>query len=1007
MDSLFPSLNRPSRWLKFVPLAAVMCLCAGPAQAVDDTFYNSDFLDTTTLPVNTLQPINATNFVNDAGGTFSWDFSGVLSQSWINSLYSGWHYTRNFTNNGEMLSSTGFRFDTQTSGHAEAGNFYNTANINCGSGLNSIFLNQQLGLINGVYYGGYGGIYVNATNIVNTGTITVGSDGLGRFIGENLDFTTGNFSMQNSFVNFIGQTNTVNIYAVGETGTSTNNWYPDQDLTATTATSGIMKGNLFQLSLYNSKSYFSVDDKSNPTNWVIRMVFIQNSNTNVPYNVYHNTGGGGLGLNGFTTIEWIGAYLDPVTGSMATNYLYLSNDYIQGSSTNILKYVSGVPNNYTFQETASPLALGTPVPSSFPAIFNSGQPFPANFPVNTNIYSYMDAQLIATTITTNAIALTNIPGRFEFTANKELNLTLTRMSGMNYVLLKSTNNFDYDGQSEITAPYADLYLGKTNQSMTLTNLLLSSTPFWNGEVQAWNTRWFYTDTNSGITLDYRVVIVGSQLEPTTPSYQQDVVLYATNNVVISDALSVYHTLSLNCTNLTITANGEGALSPSGTLNLLTANMFWATCVPKVRCLTNDGAISTMNLTKFGSAALPYLSFVNTGSIINGNGTAIVANNFENSGSFYSGGGSFTLAGQTATLSGGTISANGAFSSTSDKITIAATSLSVGKSITLNATNLLTDHMPFTFNFGWPNQDFFSGNFWSLGSATAGSGGGFTSAAGLVLPIKPVKGDLLNTTIYSVAPSGTLITHTWAGQDRGYSPQGFTNNAAIGQLLLDAQGPAPHTGFYFAGTGGAGVTNAIYVDNLQLLDNATNGTLANQFNPTSLIFSNNLVIYYAQAMMNGSSIAEKLNHGNNDHLRWVSTYAGTYSSTNITYPSGETITVNAALAQSSDIDSDGDGIVNSEDTSSPFFLQSQIAFSLTFTKVPPLTAQLQWTTIPNATNYVWFKTNLLSSSWTVLTNFPSLLPYPSAPAAVTFSDPVSFTGQRFYRVSVVPWLTYPF
>jgi len=39
-----------------------------------------------------------------------------------------------------------------------------------------------------------------------------------------------------------------------------------------------------------------------------------------------------------------------------------------------------------------------------------------------------------------------------------------------------------------------------------------------------------------------------------------------------------------------------------------------------------------------------------------------------------------------------------------------------------------------------------------------------------------------------------------------------------------------------------------------------------------------VIYYAQAVMNGVSVAEKMNHKNSNRLRWVPMYAGYFSST---------------------------------------------------------------------------------------------------------------------------------
>jgi hypothetical protein len=307
-------------------------------------------------------------------------------------------------------------------------------------------------------------------------------------------------------------------------------------------------------------------------------------------------------------------------------------------------------------------------------------------------------------------------------------------------------------------------------------------------------------------------------------------------------------------------------------------------------------------------------------------------------------------------------------------------------LTLQVTNLLTDTGPT------------NGNIWFVGNSNSLSGAG-----GFSLPIKPVMGDLLGTTITQTAWTNRVVNNTWSGVDRGASTAGYSNNAAIGRLVLDSIYRAPNTQIRFSGTG---ASNAIYVDQLILLDFASYTNRIGETLP-ALVFNTNLVIYYADARLgDGTSVAEKINHYNTNHLRWVPTYVGRFSSTNLVYPVGVTNVVNAPLAQSSDIDSDGDGLVNAEDPT-PFFVPSQFDFSLTVTNVPPLTARLQWNTIPHATNYVWFTTDLASPDWTLLTNFISSLPYPSSAAAVTAFDPVNLTTPHFSRVSVSPWLTYPF
>ena len=62
-----------------------------------------------------------------------------------------------------------------------------------------------------------------------------------------------------------------------------------------------------------------------------------------------------------------------------------------------------------------------------------------------------------------------------------------------------------------------------------------------------------------------------------------------------------------------------------------------------------------------------------------------------------------------------------------------------------------------------------------------------------------------------------VVSTWAAGDFGASNAGYTNNVAIGHLILDALGPAANAQFYFTGPG---ASNAIYVDRLELRDYAS-------------------------------------------------------------------------------------------------------------------------------------------------------------------------------------------
>jgi hypothetical protein len=151
-----------------------------------------------------------------------------------------------------------------------------------------------------------------------------------------------------------------------------------------------------------------------------------------------------------------------------------------------------------------------------------------------------------------------------------------------------------------------------------------------------------------------------------------------------------------------------------------------------------------------------------------------------------------------------------------------------------------------------------------------------------------------------------------------------------------------------------------------------------------------------------------------------------------YPDGTTNTFNTALAQSSDTDSDGDGIVNSLDPT-PFFVPSQVNFTVTTTNLPPLSARIEWTTIPNATNFVYYKTNLLAANWLAFTNFKNFYygnnvavtnsahsNYFNSPQAYIMSLSAADNSQttnvwvydvitntpHYYKVVIWPWLNFP-
>lgn len=983
--------------VKWPLLCGLLCLAlARLAAAQTVPLYQNIFVQNYVIPGAPPPTIDATSFYNSANA-FNVNFTALTINQ---ELYETWN-TLNYTNVGTMVSDSGFQFDLQTTNLAApnqmAANFYNSHRIDCASITDT----------NVYFLLGVGQCIIWATNIVNPGTINVGGNGLMRFTGQNINLSHGVLTMEGNDQSSIFAPVVENIYGIpglvgldyGVGTDTTNAWYPSVDLTPNFAISSEFSTAIFyppplidEMVLPNSTAYFDVRTNVNATNdIVVRGVFLLNTVPGVSNNVYIdvNTGGSNLLGVGAAHVEWTAPYIDPSSGLLATNYLYVTDDYLDGNNPFVY---DNIPDNYTFDVTTAPVIFGPPTPAGFPTnlVFNPAV-------VTNNNYSYASVQFSASTVTTNSPSpnVTNylgiLPGRIEINATNELNLTAADIVGPNYISIYAPHQFDGSGSAQIYAPYADLNIGVTNGYLTVSNLLQSGIGRWNGTLQLWSTTWIYVDGN-GVTNDYRILFVNSQLSPTTPSFVNNLILHAPNSDVINDGFNILGTFSTDAQNLTLATNGPGATVTAGELNIETAAILWSASTPNLRNLTNNGIINLQNISVFGTAPTnEYYSLINHGTISD-QGSFIWADNFASSGVFFNGANQFVLQSKTTTLTNGLLVAGGDVSITTSNLFATNVVILSGQELAIVATNL-TD--------GVTNGGASSGNFWSVGGEIG---------VGLNVPSKP-SGDLLGTTITNFAPDNVIVAGTWPGEDRGASVAGYTNNLAMGRLVLDYLPPVanPHpntTKFTF---NGPGVSNAIYVDELILADSATN--LDGSHNVKA--FDNadgNVTIYYARALAGGNDVSEKLDGRNNKHLRWVPAYVGYFSSTNLVYTNIvggvtnlSTNTVNAALAQSPDLDSDGDGIPNVSDPT-PFFVSGEVNFKLTTTNLPPLTVLLSWQSIPAATNYVLYTTNLVSPNWQGLTNFNSPAAVPPAggwPLTNSASDVVNPAAPRYYRIEVIP------
>ena len=644
------TLKHSWRMMRQSFLAYLLLACVMSVRATDPLYQNFDALYYSTVN-NPAPTLDVAAFDNENVFSISYDtYTPGVS-------YYQTRNTINYTNYGTMIvnspftsfgflssSGVGFNFDTWTTNvipHRMAGTFFNLGDIRCSSTNDGNF-----------FADGIGRCVVNATNIIDHGTISVGYANDISLTAKYADLTLGQFYHEPSQLQYVLVGNFINFFqnspgvtGTGAIGTDTNlDWNPVVALNANTAYSSFP----FFLFLTNSTPYMDVIGQGT-TNVIVRAVFVQNPVTSVPYQVYF---GQNILGNGGATVEWAGGYQDPASGDTLTNYLYLDNDYLFGVNTNNF-LVNGVPANFTFTKTAAPIPIGPSAPAGLTFGFqpNAGQ---------TNRYAYTTAQLISSAAATNASnlnpsgAISNTVGRVVIIASNELSLAGAQISGQSYLSLTAPVQFNGSQAAQIISPYSDINLGVTNGNLEIANLISSGTANWNGTVQAWSTRYLYTDAG-GVTFDYRVMLVGSDLSPLSKSWVQHLRLHATNSLVLRDVMNVYGSLNIDAQRLTIETNGagNGYNSISGELNWLPLTTLNTVQLPNLLWLTNNGALRAGGLAAFGSSASRYGAFINNGFVGTG-GTTIWTTNFSNSGVITNSAGSFVLQTSNAVMTNGYI-----------------------------------------------------------------------------------------------------------------------------------------------------------------------------------------------------------------------------------------------------------------------------------------------------------------------------------------------------------------
>lgn len=222
--------------------------------------------------------------------------------------------------------------------------------------------------------------------------------------------------------------------------------------------------------------------------------------------------------------------------------------------------------------------------------------------------------------------------------------------------------------------------------------------------------------------------------------------------------------------------------------------------------------------------------------------------------------------------------------------------------------------------------------------------------GIVLPVKPSAGSLLGTTVNLVAPQFGFTESYWAAEDLGPTLAGYENNAALGTLSLDSD---------IGGTltfNPVDSVNAIYVQHLEISD------LVYADVTNAVVLTEGMTLYYATTSDNviPADLDGKVSVGGGT-FRWVKDgdVGEPVALVSVVRGDGLTIRIPKALRESLSVDSDGDGLVNGAD-SSPFDLVVVSRVDLVGSQPPYF--RVEWVAAPGQTYQVQSTVNLKTGVW---------------------------------------------
>jgi hypothetical protein len=951
------------KFIKGCMLLSLLGVTHAAAQP-QDIFINRGFLDP-----KVAMPINAVTFVNEGLITLG----GPLEFDTQNTLF--------FTNSGVMTHDSGFVFEhiDDDGRRSPAASFVNHANATIGADTPAftILIDET-----NVVTSPRNRISINATNIVNTGLISVGSSGLLSIKGEHVDLSDsglmvapisgmGNLSTgtnfapdQGIFDNYWGGlTNQImdSSGLLNVVGTSANVISPahmvtnDFPMMATLALQGA--------------DAFIISNAITETNIIVQAVFSSVGDPRISTQVRFEPS---AITNNVSTamVEYSVPLTNVVTGTEDLFTLYLADTLAW--STNL------VMESNLAQDTYKPSTYGvsrTP-PMSMDYDWFNGLPgngeltpdllYNTTFS-NTTVTNYYAAYsaLVENTADTSYVS-PDIPvqesqgGRIDITADV-LDLSNTRIRGEGLISLNA-KHFINGSSAAIDARNLNFGLASTNQVLNLAGVSKPQVDRFTGAIHAYSAIW----TNlSGIVIEepgegedaeptmitntveylYHVLLIdATELQTTADVFTHDLAVEAPS-VRIGDNMNVLQSLSINAADISFDSqlNFFHKIDSLGTEN-------W----PETRNMTVNGSLAVSETAVFGADTDEGLdSFTNHGSVSAFN-QRYKSDYFENTG-IISGGGRIEVNAKTGKLESGTITAGLDLLLQGNNIKMRSHELDTSGRLYLDVTETLTDSGAEANNMIRVNNGF---HMLSM----------------------PQQGDLLGTTIESVIPRFGNVAHVWGGRNLGRSSAGYKDNAALGTLILTGPGGSR------AQFGGGGTESALYVDHLQLNDSFISSwrqTIKIAPNFTLYVGSSNVAVEELEAAFGG-------------RIQWVSNYAGPISGVPVVQPDGTTIFVNRARKESTLLDDDGDGIANGLDVT-PF--DGVTLTEINVSANEQQTASIGFTAAGSTTYRVEFKENLFDQNWNYL---ESVTNSSRQRKHISIEDQVgSRVSGRFYRVTYTP------